>query len=146
MDPLVPIFRTRTGEGFVSLGISSKVKRSAVAVLASGAAVASSLAIATAPAQAATCATHNLSTVSFTICISRASSTSAKASVSVNSGTYISGKLTIAAPNGSSSQCSGKIYPGGSCSWTKSGGSGSYYTAWNTVSGGTYEGPALYVS
>jgi hypothetical protein len=130
----------------MSLRIGSRVKRAAIAALASSAAVASSLAVA-APAQAASCVRWDLSTVSFSVCIARASSTSAKATVTVNSGTsYISGKLTIAAPNGSSSSCSGRFSPGESCSWTKVGGSGTYYSAWNTASGNTYEGGSVHVS
>ncbi|TWG26744.1 hypothetical protein FHX34_1011742 [Actinoplanes teichomyceticus] len=129
--------------------MNSKLKRGVLTAIASGAAAVASLAVLPAsPAFAYTpsCLTYSLSQGSFKVCVVQTSSTAAKAYVTVASNsTYISGKLVIVTPSGSYSSCSGKYYSGDTCSITKSHGSGTYRSAWNSVSGSTYEGGAVRV-
>jgi hypothetical protein len=134
----------------VKLTMKRNAKRGALAVIASGAAAAATLAVLPAsPAMAADakCHSQTVGGVSFSLCTERVSSTRGRARIIVTAGTYASGTLYLETSNGTTdSGCTSRINAGSECSFSETRGSGNYVTIFNPNGGGSYSSGNLFIS
>ncbi len=128
--------------------LTRRVKRAmaflSVPVLAAAATLA--LPAVDASASTLTCNRFKSGGVTFSVCVAKVNSKTAKAEIGKISGTFVSGNLALyKGKTRVKDSCSAQWHAGSSCSFNDSGGSGSYHSVWFSNSGGTFPSPTISV-
>jgi hypothetical protein len=85
------------------------------------------------------CNRYTAGGVTFSVCVGKVNSTTAEAEIGNISGTYVSGRLALYhTPKLVHYGCDGRFYPGQSCNFRVSEGSGDYRSGWNSNGGTLY--------
>ncbi|WP_406632574.1 hypothetical protein [Amycolatopsis sp. WGS_07] len=118
-----------------------KFSRSAAVFVAALAATGGVAAAGASTAQAAaSCNRYTSGGVTFSVCVEKVAAGKVQAKIGSISGTYVSGSLFLYKNNSEVKEsCAGKIYPGDSCVFNYTGGSGSYRSSWN----GEFSSPTI---
>lgn len=123
------------------------LKRASVLLSAAALVAVAPIALTAIPASAAqNCNSFTSGSVTFSVCVYKVNSTTAKAQVGNISGSYISGNLGLY--KGSTQvrdSCSGQYHAGSTCNFTDAAGAGNYHSVWHSKGSGDFSSPTISV-